>query len=81
MDLLGASHLIEKRQLCGHTLSCQAAVGGLSKWPNCHPDVLHTYLGMAGLSIVGESELEPIDCRCCLSVKALSVLPHNSNKN
>jgi geranylgeranyl transferase type-1 subunit beta len=76
LDILGASNLIEDRALRGHTLSCQASTGGLSKWPNYYPDVLHTYLGFCGLSIVGESELEPIDSRLCLPVKSLRNLPH-----
>ena len=76
LDLLGASHLIEDKPLRGFTMSCQAATGGFSKWPNYYPDVLHTYLGMCGLSIVGEPELEAIDSRFCLSVKALQILPH-----
>lgn len=32
-------------------------VGGFSKWPETCTDPMHTYLGLAGLSLIGESRL------------------------
>ncbi|NXA28565.1 PGTB1 transferase, partial [Ibidorhyncha struthersii] len=30
-------------------------VGGFAKWPDSHPDALHAYFGICGLSLIGES--------------------------
>lgn len=32
-------------------------VGGFSKWPDTYTDPMHTYLGLAGLSLIGEKGL------------------------
>lgn len=32
-------------------------VGGFSKWPDTCTDPMHTYLGLAGLSLIGERGL------------------------
>ncbi|KAG6441552.1 hypothetical protein O3G_MSEX001911 [Manduca sexta] len=39
-----------------------SVVGGFSKWPDTCTDPMHTYLGLAGLSLIGENgllEIEP----------------------
>jgi geranylgeranyl transferase type-1 subunit beta len=41
--------------------SCQTLRGGFGKHPDCHPDILHSYFGLAGLSFMGEDNLKPLD--------------------
>ena len=38
----------------------QSKVGGYSKVPGVHPDVLHSYFGLAGRAIAGDKDLQPI---------------------
>ncbi|CAM9419958.1 geranylgeranyl transferase type-1 subunit beta [Lampetra fluviatilis] len=35
-------------------------VGGFAKWPDSHPDALHSYFGVCGLSLLGEAGLEEL---------------------
>lgn len=35
-------------------------IGGFSKWPNCNPDPLHTFMGLCGLSLVDYPNLQSI---------------------
>ncbi|XP_012555341.1 geranylgeranyl transferase type-1 subunit beta isoform X1 [Hydra vulgaris] len=35
-------------------------VGGFSKWPDVHPDVMHSYLGLCGLSLMQLYNLSPL---------------------
>ncbi|XP_061673448.1 geranylgeranyl transferase type-1 subunit beta isoform X2 [Syngnathoides biaculeatus] len=35
-------------------------VGGFAKWPDTHPDPLHAYLGLCGLSLMGEASLRKV---------------------
>ncbi|XP_010774448.1 geranylgeranyl transferase type-1 subunit beta [Notothenia coriiceps] len=35
-------------------------VGGFAKWPDSHPDPLHAYLGLCGLSLIGEPSLRKV---------------------
>ncbi|XP_065836516.1 geranylgeranyl transferase type-1 subunit beta-like isoform X2 [Oscarella lobularis] len=61
LKLLGCYDFVNEDLIRGFTLSTQSTViGGLSKWPDCHPDPLHTYLGLCGLSLMNESGLQPI---------------------
>lgn len=38
----------------------QDRTGGLSKYVNCVPDHMHTYLGLAGLSLMNFDGLNPM---------------------
>ncbi|KAG9487925.1 hypothetical protein GDO78_007626 [Eleutherodactylus coqui] len=35
-------------------------VGGFAKWPDSHPDALHAYFGICGLSLMGESGINEV---------------------
>ncbi|KAF9188622.1 Geranylgeranyl transferase type-1 subunit beta [Haplosporangium sp. Z 767] len=35
--------------------------GGFGKWIDAYPDVLHSYMGIAGLSLMGEPGIRPMD--------------------
>ncbi|KAB0801565.1 hypothetical protein PPYR_03751 [Photinus pyralis] len=51
-------------------------VGGFSKWVNTHSDPLHTYLGLAGLSLIGEKGLNDIVPSLNITYRALEHLRH-----
>lgn len=44
-------------------------IGGFSKWPGGPPDVLHAYLGLAALDIMGEPGMKPFDAALCVSTE------------
>ena len=45
--------------------------GGLSKWPDNGSDPLHTYLGLAGLSLAGEEGVAEVDPAVNIAREAL----------
>lgn len=82
MQILDIHHLISVPNDVEWLLSCQTSIGGISKTPDDHPDVMHSYLALAALSLhalEGESEtlkgkLKPIDARLNLSLDSLEWL-------
>ncbi|SNX83962.1 related to Type I protein geranylgeranyltransferase beta subunit [Melanopsichium pennsylvanicum] len=51
LAILGEHDLVDAKLDAGYVLSAQSKVGGISKMPDEHPDLLHTYLGLASLSL------------------------------
>lgn len=71
LAILGNEHLIDKDRLRHYLLSkVQHSIGGFGKGVNEPPDVLHAYLGLATLSIIGKDALKPIEPTLCISVDA-----------
>ena len=48
----------------------QHVVGGFGKFPGDPPDILHSYLGLAGLATMKEPGLKSLDPTLCISVSA-----------
>ncbi|XP_014771199.1 geranylgeranyl transferase type-1 subunit beta [Octopus bimaculoides] len=46
------------------------AIGGFAKWPNQSPDLLHSYFGVCGLSLMGEKSTKEMDPALNLSQRA-----------
>ena len=73
LDILGHSSLINqplnREFLVGKT---QHLIGGFGKLPGVEyrPDILHSYMGLVGLSIMGEEGLKRVDSALCVSVEA-----------
>nr|CAB3264810.1 geranylgeranyl transferase type-1 subunit beta-like [Phallusia mammillata] len=62
LKLLGVFELIDFKENEEFVLSTQDnIVGGFAKWPQIHPDALHSYMGVCGLSLMGLHNLQPID--------------------
>ena len=71
MELLGAGALVDRQGVASYTGRCQnKAMGGFSKFPDVTPDPLHSYMGLAGLSLVGHPELLPLDPALNISQRA-----------
>ncbi|XP_051980910.1 geranylgeranyl transferase type-1 subunit beta [Xyrauchen texanus] len=49
-------------------------VGGFAKWPDSHPDPLHTYFGICGLSLIGEPDLRKVHPALNISDRAFDFL-------
>ncbi|RVE52597.1 hypothetical protein evm_002716 [Chilo suppressalis] len=55
LDALHMSNYGNNKKYVYETQDC--VVGGFSKWPDTCTDPMHTYLGLAGLSLIGENGL------------------------
>uniref|UniRef100_A0A6Q2ZC20 Prenyltransferase alpha-alpha toroid domain-containing protein n=1 Tax=Esox lucius TaxID=8010 RepID=A0A6Q2ZC20_ESOLU len=49
-------------------------VGGFAKWPDSHPDPLHAYFGICGLSLLGEANLRRVHPALNVSERAFQYL-------
>ena len=71
MHMLGADALVDAEQLGAFAQRCQFPKGGLSKTPHGMPDVLHSYLALAGLSLArAHPKLAPLDPRLGMTQRA-----------
>ncbi|KAH9505085.1 Geranylgeranyl transferase type-1 subunit beta [Bulinus truncatus] len=72
LDVLVLSDVTLNRSF---VLSTQSPItGGFSKYPDHNPDPLHSYLGLCGLSLIGEPGLSPIFPALNLSQRAFDHL-------
>lgn len=61
LEMLGVLDLTNVTFNRSFVLSTQSPItGGFSKYPNHTPDPLHSYLGLAGLALIGEPNVGPI---------------------
>jgi len=75
LRLLDIHQFVDAEENRKFVLSTQdPVIGGLAKWPDNSPDPLHTYLGLAGLSLAGEPSLEPVDPALNISCRAFKHL-------
>lgn len=51
--------------------SCQSKIGGFSKVPNVHPDVLHTYFSLCALQMAGREGMLPLNYSIGITLRAL----------
>ncbi|KAF5282110.1 hypothetical protein FQR65_LT14428 [Abscondita terminalis] len=75
LKILDAFHLSNYEDNRSFVLATQNnIVGGFSKWVNTFCDPLHTYLGLAGLSLMGENGLNEIVPMLNITYRALDHL-------
>ncbi|XP_046400376.1 geranylgeranyl transferase type-1 subunit beta [Ischnura elegans] len=75
LKLLGIFHLVDYQQNKDYLLSTQDPItGGFSKWVDSSPDAMHTYLGLCGLALMSESDLEEVHAGLNMSQRALKHL-------
>ncbi|RHY25617.1 hypothetical protein DYB32_009741, partial [Aphanomyces invadans] len=71
LHLLGHHGLVDIPSCERFILSCQHKHGGVAKFPAVYPDVLHSYYGLAWLSIAGAApSLKPLDVKLQLPVQS-----------
>ncbi|KAG0350864.1 Geranylgeranyl transferase type-1 subunit beta [Podila minutissima] len=62
LAILGSIDLVNENCDRGYLMETQHKVlGGFGKWANTFPDAMHSYMGLAGLSLIGEPGLRPMD--------------------
>lgn len=76
LSILGHLDWIDKSGLRNFILKAQdEETGGIADREGDQVDVYHTVFGIAGLSLMGFDDLEPIDPAYCLPVKFTSKIP------
>ncbi|KAK3096764.1 hypothetical protein FSP39_003019 [Pinctada imbricata] len=71
LKLLDVYNLSNKEMNRGFILETQNNItGGFAKWPDHSPDALHAYLGVCGLSLLGEPDVEEMDPALNISKRA-----------
>lgn len=80
LKILEIYHLIDYQQNKDYLLSTQdSKIGGFSKWIDSSPDPMHTYLGLCGLALMSEDDLEEVHAGLNMSQRALRHL-HSLHK-
>ncbi|XP_046739318.1 geranylgeranyl transferase type-1 subunit beta [Diprion similis] len=75
LQILGVRHLTDATENRAYVLTTQDSVlGGLSKFDTSAPDPLHTYLGLCGLSLLGEPGLQAVNAALNISQSAFARL-------
>lgn len=73
--IIGRSGWLDKDQLKKFILACQdIETGGFSDRPNDMPDPFHTLFGLAGLSLLGESNLKTVNPVFCMPQQVIDRL-------
>lgn len=71
LQLLDVSQFVDEPANKEYLMDTQhSTCGGFSKWPDFHPDVLHTYFGLCGLSLMNEPGLAPVDAALNITKRA-----------
>jgi geranylgeranyl transferase type-1 subunit beta len=79
LHILGHFDQLDAVQLRNFLLACQAPIGGFGKYPDTHPDILHTYFSLCGMSFLGEQGLQPLHCSLGLTMRAARRIPSVSS--
>ncbi|RCI03889.1 Geranylgeranyl transferase type-1 subunit beta [Rhizopus stolonifer] len=78
LDMLNVFDLINQQALRDFLLDCQPKMGGFGKDPESFPDALHSYMGVAALSLMGEPGIEPIEPSLNVPLSAYKHLVENT---
>ncbi|CAO3595756.1 unnamed protein product [Absidia cylindrospora] len=78
LEMTGAFDLIDHETLRLFLMSTQTKMGGFGKDDKSYPDVLHSYMGVAILSLLGEPGLQPMNTSINLPTTGVDRLKSNS---
>uniref|UniRef100_A0A1B6I2N9 Geranylgeranyl transferase type-1 subunit beta n=1 Tax=Homalodisca liturata TaxID=320908 RepID=A0A1B6I2N9_9HEMI len=75
LKLLGIFDMVDFDKNRDYVMSTQyATTGGFSKWPDSYADPMHTYLGLSGLSLMGEPGLSEMNAALNITQRAATHL-------
>jgi len=74
LEILDAFKLIDSVSNRSFLVSTQTKYGGFSKYPGNFPDVMHSYMGLASLSLMDEPGICKMDVALNISKKGLEHL-------
>ncbi|KAJ9069666.1 geranylgeranyl transferase type-1 subunit beta [Entomophthora muscae] len=70
IQILGGIDMINEKNNCNFLYSTQTKMGGFGKYPGGMPDTLHSYMGLAALSLMGQEGVKKIHPSLNISVDA-----------
>lgn len=79
LKLLGAFQFINYEENHDFLMLTEDKYGGFSKWNHYPPDILHTYFGIGGLSLMDMYNLQPLSPTLNISERALNHLKSLQN--
>lgn len=71
LKILDSTHLLNRPTLEEFLNTTISKYGGYGKHPDSYPDVMHSYMGLAGLSFVELNDLEPVFAPLGISMRCL----------
>eukprot|EP00300_Choanocystis_sp_HF-7_P039924 c6289_g1_i1.p1 GENE.c6289_g1_i1~~c6289_g1_i1.p1 ORF type:complete len:120 (+),score=25.01 c6289_g1_i1:1-360(+) len=77
LSLIGCHHLLETTKLRQFLLETQTPYGGFGKYPEALPDILHSFYGLAGWSLLlnqSQQISNPITSALAISERAVQHL-------
>lgn len=74
LKILDSLHFVNDDHISEYVLMAQDRAGGFSKYVNCVSDPMHTYLGLAGLSLLNFKEVNKMFTELNITQKALEHL-------
>lgn len=81
LEILGSFHLVDKAALRATILECQCNYGGFSKIPNQHPDPLHTFYSICGLSLIKEPGIATLYCPLGVPAHSMGKIEGKDDRN
>ena len=72
LHILGQPNLYDRSAVQSYLLEItqHPVIGGFGKFPDDMPDLYHSYLGLAALSLTGSTEVKKVDAGMCISQDA-----------
>ena len=72
LHMLNQSNLYDREAVTKYLLTKtqNPITGGFGKFPGDPPDLYHSYLGLAALSLAGSEEVKALDAAMCISLEA-----------
>lgn len=79
LQILNVLHFVDVEKIKEFTLSTQdEVIGGFGKYPDSLPDALHTYLSLAGMSVMGFYSLQTLNPALNITERAHNRLLKNN---
>lgn len=74
LALFNAYEFVDKDANIKYLLSAQTKYGGFAKYPTYHPDLMHAYMGLAGLALSGQEGVGSLFAGLNISNRAFEFL-------
>ncbi|KAG1180604.1 hypothetical protein G6F70_000560 [Rhizopus microsporus] len=78
LAMLDSFHLVNSDALKEFLLQSESRIGGFAKDPESFPDLLHSYMGVATLSLMNEPNVQPIHAALNMPLSAYKHLKENT---
>jgi geranylgeranyl transferase type-1 subunit beta len=74
LEMMGAYKFVDYKENRGFLMCTQTHYGGFGKLIGSHPDVMHSYMGLASLSLMDEPDIRKMNVALNVSLKGIEHL-------